>query len=113
MHYNAEIVPFAVCFDICKITNPDNIRSLLVEILLEMIGTSSVFSVFVRMKRHLGRIEEAVHSSNTDVNAIITLKNICFKPFVLVGIDVKNLGSNHLIFLVLSAGAEFYSRYCS
>ena len=100
------------CFDICKITNPDNIRSLLVKILLEMIGEFAVFIVFVRMKRLLGRIEEAVHSCNTDVNAIITLKNICFKPFVLVGIDVKNLGSNHLIFLVLSAGAEFYSRYC-
>ena len=61
-------------------------------------------------------IEEAVHSSDADVNAIITLKNmgdfICSKPFVIVGIDVKNLGSNHLIFLVLSAGAEFYSRYC-
>ena len=55
IHYNAEIVPFAVCFDICKITNPDNIRSLLVEILLEMIGTSAVFIVFVRMKRLLGR----------------------------------------------------------
>ena len=66
VHYNAEIVPFAVCFDICKITDPDNIRSLLVEILLEMIGTSAVFIVFVRMKRLLGRIEEAVHSSDAE-----------------------------------------------
>ena len=74
----------------------------MVEILLEMIGTSAVFIVFVRMKRLLGRIEEAVHSSDADVNAIITPKNmgdfICSKPFVIVGIDVKNLGSNHLIF---------------
>ena len=70
----------------------------MVKILLEMIGTSAVFIAFVRMKRLLGRIEEAVHSSDADVNAIITLKNICFKPFVIVGIDVKNLGSNHLIF---------------
>ena len=55
MHYNAEIVPFAVCFDICKVTDPDNIRGFLVKILLEMIGTFAVFIAFVRMKRLLGR----------------------------------------------------------
>ena len=108
-HYNAKIVPFTGCFDVCKITNPDKIRSLLVEILLEMIDALAVFIVFVRMKRLLGRhlwqlkrFHQAVHSSDADVNAIITPKNmgdfICSKPFVIVGIDVKNLGSNHLIF---------------
>lgn len=97
------------CFDVCKITNPDKIRSLLVEILLEMIDALAVFIMFVRMKRLLGRhlwqlkrFHQAVHSSDADVNAIITPKNmgdfICSKPFVIVGIDVKNLGSNHLIF---------------
>lgn len=79
------------------------------EILLEMIDALAVFIVFARMKRLLGRhlwqlkrFHQAVHSSDADVNAIITLKNmgdfICSKPFVIVGIDVKNLGSNHLIF---------------
>ena len=109
VHYNAKIVPFTGCFDVCKITNPDKIRSLLVEILLEMIDALAVFIVFVRMKRLLGRhlwqlkrFYQAVHSSDADVDAIITPKNmgdfICSKPFVIVGIDVKNLGSNHLIF---------------
>ena len=55
IHDNAEIVPFTGCFDVCKITNPDKIRSLLVEILLEMIGTFAVFIVFVRTKRLFGR----------------------------------------------------------
>ena len=38
------------------------------------------------------------------MNAIVRLKNmsnfISFESFVIVGIDVKNLGSNHLIFFV-------------
>lgn len=55
IHYNTEMVSVVACFDICKITNPDMIRSLLVEILLEMIGEFAIFILFVRMKRLLDR----------------------------------------------------------
>lgn len=109
IYYNTEIVPFTCYLDICKITNPDKNRSLLDEILLKMMGAFAICTAFVRMKRLLGRhlwqlkwFHQVVHSFDADVNAIITLKNmgdfIWFKPFVIVGIDVKNLGSNDLIF---------------
>ena len=34
IHYNAEIVPFTSNFDVGKITNPDNVRTFLIEVLM-------------------------------------------------------------------------------
>ena len=49
------------------------------------------------IRRHFWQLQlfhQAVHSSDTDVYAIITLKNIgnfvSAKPFVVISIDMKN-----------------------
>ena len=68
---------------------------------MKMVGTFAVFFMlavaerFVR--RHTRQLEcsyQSVHSSDTDVNAIITLKNIGnlvgTKSFVIISINLKN-----------------------
>ena len=63
---------------------------------------------------HFGELQslhQAVHSSDTDVDAIITLKNegnfVCTKPFVVIGINMEDQGSNALI---LSDARSRFSR---
>ena len=50
----------------------------------------------------LKSFHQAIHSTDTDVNAIVTLKNIgdfiSTKPFVIIGINLKNALSDFLIF---------------
>ena len=43
IHYNAKVVPFAINLNICKITGSDNVRSFLVECLIEMVGVFYLF----------------------------------------------------------------------
>ena len=57
------------------------------------------------IRRHFWQLQlfhQAVHSSDTDVYAIITLKDICdfvsAEPLVVISIDMKNERSNILIF---------------
>lgn len=67
-----------------------------------MIGTFTIFAVFVVLKwfvcRHFRKLKgshQSVYPADTDVNAIIKLENvgdlIWAEPFVVVGVDVKDL----------------------
>lgn len=42
---DAEIIPFSACFDISKVTDPDQIRGVLRKPLLQMIAAGIVFRV--------------------------------------------------------------------
>ena len=83
IHDNTEVIPLAVYLDICEITCLDEIRSLLVEFLMEMIRTVAVRSVLApaglngRHLRQLHGIHQPVHSSDADVYAIVTSEDIC------------------------------------
>ena len=77
---------------------------------MKVIGTRPVVLMAVITEwlfgghpRKLKRFHQPVHSSNTDVYAIITLKDIGnlvgAKPFVVIGIDLKDEPGNFLVFL--------------
>ncbi len=81
-----------------------------------MIGTDSV----VRMAaanhrfcgRHLGQLQrfhQSVHSSDTDMDAIITLENkgnfICSGPLVVVGVNMENQRRN--VWILPDTGRRF------
>ena len=42
VHYDAKIIPFAIYFDVGKITGPDNVWSFLIEFLPEVSGAVSI-----------------------------------------------------------------------
>lgn len=74
-----------------------------------MVGAFSVFVMFFIARgfysRHLRQLQgfhQAVHSSHTDVDAIITCKNISdligAETLVIIGINVEDQGSDLLVF---------------
>ena len=82
----------------------------MIELLMEMVCTWPVVLVAVLVKRLVSRhawklksLHQSVHSSDADLNAIITLKDIGYfvstQPFVVIGIDLKDDPGNLLIFL--------------
>lgn len=98
IHDNAQIVPFAASPEIGEITGPDEIGSFLVKLLVEMIVTAAL----LLMNRAAGfkggdfgqvhRTHQALHSANTNGNAIITTEDISDfvspKTFIVVRIDL-------------------------
>lgn len=115
IHDNTEVVPVTIDFDICKIAGPDKVRSFLIELLMQVIAAFAVVYMLVSVRfirGHLGkfhRVHQAVHSSDTDLNAIITFENIgdliSSKTFVIVRVDLKNHPLNILVFL--NSGSRF------
>lgn len=100
IHYNAEVVPFTSDFYIGEIAIPDDIWTFLIKLLLQMIGTFAIFFVTIIMERLIRRymwqlksFYQTVHSTDTDENAIITLKNIgdfvSTKTLVIISINLK------------------------
>ena len=114
IHYDAEIVPFATGSYISEITGPYEVRSFLVKFLLEMIGAVVACllmmneRLFSRHAWQLKRSHEPVHSSDTDVDAIITLKDISdlisAKTLLIVGMDLQNEPCNLLILFCTVSG---------
>ena len=109
VHYNAEVVPFTGDFYIGEIASPDDVWTFLVKLLLQMIGTFVIFFVTILTERFIRRhtwqlksFHQTVHSTDTDENAIITLKNISdfvsAKTFVVVSINLQNKLGYLLIF---------------
>ena len=79
---DAEVVVISVDFHICKIADPYEIGSLLSKSSLQMIYAGAIISFCARPLRfnsgHLRQVHgvhQAVHSSDTDVDAIITFKD--------------------------------------
>ena len=81
----------------------------MIELLLKMISAFAVVFVPIIAIRlvcghawQLKSFHQAVHSTNTDVNAIVTLKNIgdfiSTEPFIVIGINLKNALGDFLIF---------------
>ena len=109
VHYNAEVVPFTSNFYIGEIASPDDVWTFLVKLLLQMIGTFAIFFVTILTKRFIRRhtwqlksFHQTVHSTDTDENAIITLKNIgdfvSTKTLVVISINLQNKPGYLLIF---------------
>ena len=103
-------MPFTGYADVCDVTYPYEIRSLLVELLMKMVVAGPVIIVpviaerlFRGHSRKLKGSHQSVHSSDTDADAIITLKDVSdlvsAKPFVVIGIDLKDYPGNILILL--------------
>lgn len=55
IHYDTQIVPFPVCLDVGNVADPNEIRSFLVKILLQMIAARSVIGMSGRDRRFVGR----------------------------------------------------------
>lgn len=109
VHYNAQVISFTGDFYICEIAGPDDIWTLLIKLLLQMIVTFAIFFVKIIMERfirghtwQLKSFHQTVHSTDTDVNAIITLKNtgnfVSTKPLVVISINLQNKSDYLLIF---------------
>lgn len=80
VHHNAQIKPFTASLDIGDIADPNEVGSFLPELLLQVIGTGSIVSMSAVNRRfrsgHLWQLQvfhQSVHSSDTDMDAIITL----------------------------------------
>ena len=106
---DAEVVVISVDFHICKIADPYEIGSLLSKSLLQMIYAGTIISFCARPLRfnsgHLRQVHgvhQAVHSSDTDVDAIITFKDtanlISADAFIKVSIYLKDDDLDLLIF---------------
>ena len=76
---------------------------------MKMIGANTVVLMFIatiwlfcRHSRKLKVSHQSVHSSDADVNAIVTLKDICdfvsTKSFIVIGVNLKNKPCNFLVF---------------
>lgn len=110
INYNTEIEPLSVCFYVSKVTGPDKVWCLLVELLFQMVMAYAVIRIFSTLKRlaggHFGKFHAAhqpVHSANADADAIIAPEDVrnlvCPKTFVIVRIDLKNDSLNVLVLL--------------
>ena len=73
---------------------------------MEVTGVSSINILWLRGRhsRQLHVFHQAVHSADTDVNAIITLQYVSnligAKSFVVVSVNVQYIGPDDLIFLI-------------
>lgn len=99
----------------CNVADPNEIRNFLMKILLQMIETGAmiVMSGWDRrfVGRHSGQLQlfhQPVHSSDTDVYAIVTLEDvgdfINTQPFVVIRMDMEDRRSNLLISLTCGVG---------
>ena len=109
VHYNAEVVPFTGDFYIGEIASPDDVWTFLVKLLLQMIGTFTIFFMTIITERFIRRhtwqpksFHQTVHSTDTDENVIITLKNIgnfvSTKTLVVISINLQDKPGCFLIF---------------
>ena len=98
IHDNTKVIPLAGGFQIGDIACPDQVRRFLIELLVQVIMISPVIAFCgAAMRfvcghgRQLHGAHQAVHSADTDVNAIVTLEDIGYlissDTFVAVGID--------------------------
>lgn len=82
----------------------------MIKLLPQMIGTVAVFFVTIITERlirgHMWQLKsfhQTVHSTDTSVNAIITLKNtgnfVSTKMFVVISVNLQNKPDYLLIFL--------------
>lgn len=114
VHDNAQVTERAVHLDIGKIARPDEIWSLLVELLMEMIAAFSLIHVpaITRLAGgdlgEIHRSHQPVHSTYADVNAIVTLENVSdlvgADSLVVISIDLKDDPLDILI--LLDAGSR-------
>ena len=107
--HDTKVVPLAGGFQIGEIADPHDVRCVLREILSEMVSAIRVSRMRSPNERlisgHLGKIHrphQPVHSADTDVNAMITLQNVCdlvcTKTLVVVGKHLKNEPLQLLVF---------------
>lgn len=115
IHHDTEIVPFPARFKVGDVADPYEIGCFLAKVLLQVVGAGSVIGTFDRDKRpisgHFRKLQlfhQSVHSADTDVYAIITLKNIgdlvSSESLVVICMDMKNQGRDPLIFSDTKSG---------
>ena len=99
--HNAEVVPLAACFDIREIADPNEIGSILRELLMQMIRAFALLTGRVLSpglagghRRKVHAFHQAVHSSDTDMDAIITSEDVSdfigAKPLIIISIDMED-----------------------
>ena len=99
IHDNAKIVPLAGGFQVGDIAYADQIRRFLIELLVQVIMISPVITfcgaIMRFVRRHgwqLHGAHQAVHLTDADVNAIVTLEDVgglvSSDTFVAVGVDL-------------------------
>ena len=109
IHDNAKVVPLAGGFQIGDVAYPDQIRRFLIELLVQVVVISPVITfcgaVMRFVRGHGGQLHgahQAVHSTDADVNAIVTLKDVCdlisSDTFVAVSVDLQDCLLDALVF---------------
>ena len=109
IHDNTKVIPLTGGFQVGDVACPDQIRRFLIELLVQMVVISPVITfrsaVMRFVRRHGGQLHgahQAVHSTDADVNAIVTLKDVCnlISPdtFVAVSVDLQDCLLNALVF---------------
>ena len=115
IHDNAKVVPLAGCFQIGDIAYPDQIRRFLIELLVQMVVISPVITFYSAVMRfvrgHGGQLHgahQAVHSTNADVDAIVTLEDVSdfvsSDTFVAVSVDLQDSLLDALVFFDTGRG---------
>ena len=80
IHNDTKVIPLTSGFEICKVTCPDQVGSLLMKVLMQVISITAGWLFWVRNgfwfycghRWKLPGAHQAVHSTDTDVNAIVT-----------------------------------------
>ena len=115
IHDNTKVIPLTCDFQVGDVACPDQVRRFLIELLIQMVVISPVIAfcgaVMRFVRRHGGQLHgahQAVHSTDTDVNAIVTLEDIgdliSSDTFVAVGIDLQDRLLYALVFFDPGSG---------